>query len=282
MMTTSQSKSTRQNIKILELNINGLLARKKELEQFLHSERIDVAMIAESHLTTRMLAKIRNYNLFTSNHPSGGSHGGAALYIRNDIPQFEEQPYSTPHLQAACATIQLHCGTFVKIAAVYSPPAHKITTEDYLHFFDHPGDRWIAGGDYNSKNMYWGSRITTTKGKALYLAAEQVHAQCWSNGLPTYWPTDVSKIPECLDFFMVRGISANYIDLQNVNNDLSSDHSPIVLNISDVLLKKKPTTGLTNKLTNWDQFRDEFSHFALGVRLKTNEELDAAVRKFDS
>lgn len=47
MMTVAVNKTFRENIKILLLNINGLLARIKELEQFLNKEKIDVAMIVE-------------------------------------------------------------------------------------------------------------------------------------------------------------------------------------------------------------------------------------------
>lgn len=132
MITLHMKYSNRYSIKILELNINGLTANKKELEQFLHAESIDIAKIGESHLTAGSYAKISNYNLYTANNPSRDSHGGAAFYVRNNLLQNEEQPYSTLHIQAVWATILLHCGKFIKIAAVYSPPAHKIARGKYL------------------------------------------------------------------------------------------------------------------------------------------------------
>lgn len=52
--------------------MNGLLARIKKLEQSLNMEKVDVAMIDESHLISSSYAKIPNYNLYSSNHPGGG------------------------------------------------------------------------------------------------------------------------------------------------------------------------------------------------------------------
>ena len=93
--------SIRETTKILAWNVNGLLARKTELTQFLNAEKIDIALIAESHLTSRSYANIRNYKLYICNHPDDAAHGGAALYVRNTIPHYEISPYCTDHIQAA-------------------------------------------------------------------------------------------------------------------------------------------------------------------------------------
>jgi len=38
--------------------------------------------------------------------------------------------------------------------------------------------------------------------------------------------------------------------------DLSSDHSPIVMELSGTVAARRPLMGLTNRRTNWDKFRD--------------------------
>ena len=90
---SNQSPLKCQTTRILTWNANGLLAR--ELAQYMNAEKIDIALIAESHLTSRSYAEIRNYKLYTCNHPNDAAHGGAALYIRNTIPHYEISPYCT-------------------------------------------------------------------------------------------------------------------------------------------------------------------------------------------
>jgi hypothetical protein len=49
------------------------------------------------------------------------------------------------------------------IVAVYCPPRHNIKEENFLEFFQTLGNKFIARGDFNSKNTLWGSCLTTTK-----------------------------------------------------------------------------------------------------------------------
>lgn len=281
-MSAMPTSTTRQTYKILAWNANGLLGRKAELTQFLNSEQIDIAMIAETHLTSRTRAEIANYNIFTCNHPMDAAHGGAAVYIKKTIAHYEASNYCTDHIQAACITAKLHCGTSVNIAAVYSPPKHRITASDYEVFFQHLGEKWIIGGDFNAKHHQWGSRVISTKGRELYQALINTNSNCISKGDPTYWPADINKLPDCIDFFILHGMAPNYIDIDNIS-DLSSDHTPIVLTLSDTLLYKQTTPKLTSKYTDWDIFREEVDkRINLHLRLKTPVELEEALANFSS
>lgn len=48
---------------------------------------------------------------------------------------------------------------------------------------------------------------------------------------PTYWPTDPDKVPDLLDFFIVKGILGCNIFMENIT-DLSSDHTSVLMNLS--------------------------------------------------
>lgn len=115
----------------LAWNANGLSGRKVELVQFLGTEQIDTASISRTHLTYRARAEILRFNLYTCNHPSGATRGETALYIKKTLKHHEAPSYTVAQLQVACVTLHLHCGTFVTIAEVYSPPRHVISTDDY-------------------------------------------------------------------------------------------------------------------------------------------------------
>jgi hypothetical protein len=55
-------------------------------------------------------------------------------------------------------------------------------------------------------------------------------------GKPTYWPTDPGKIPDLIDFHITKNISSNYIQIED-NLELGSDHSPIVLTLSESIIQ---------------------------------------------
>jgi len=282
MADTSTKPKPCQITRIVAWNANGLLKRKSELESLLKAEDVDIALIAETHLTSHNKAEIRDYRLFTCNHPSGSAHGGTAIYIKKGLQHHEAKAHCTEAIQAAVITARLHCGTDVHIAAIYCPPKHQINADEYEEFFTQLGNKWIAGGDYNAKHHLWGSRIITKKGKELYSCVNKMNIQCYSNGLPTYWPTDNTKKPDCIDFFLSRGISDRYLEVENLN-DLSSDHSPLVLTLSNSILRQTSKMQLTTRLTDWDKFREVIdSHIDLRIKLKTIDEIDGAVQHLQS
>jgi len=89
-----------------------------------------------------------------------------------------------------------------------------------------------------------------------------------STGEPTYWPADLNKIPDLLDFAITNGISGIYSTIES-SLDLESDHSPI--------WKTQPLC-LCNKYTSWTQFQDYINeNIILNIRLKENTELEDAV-----
>lgn len=52
----------RQGIKIVTWNANGLQKSREELQIFLDTQKIDIAIISETHLTKQSHIKFRGYN----------------------------------------------------------------------------------------------------------------------------------------------------------------------------------------------------------------------------
>lgn len=64
----------------------GLLSKKLQLEALLQYEKIDVALIKESHYTTQFcINTTHNYNVIHSFHPSDKRQGGASIFVRKKI-----------------------------------------------------------------------------------------------------------------------------------------------------------------------------------------------------
>jgi hypothetical protein len=127
---------------------------------------------------------------------------------------------------------------------------YNLKKDRYELFFNTLGPRFLAGGDYNSKHTVWGSRITTTKCRELFNLSQVKNYSFLSTGHPTYWPTDPTKQPDLLDFFVTNGISSPYMDIES-SYDLSSDHSPVITTISTSPIYIKPIPRLHNSRANW-------------------------------
>jgi hypothetical protein len=95
----------------------------------------------------------------------------------------------------------------ITIAAIYIPPRHTISCQEYEDFLLQLGPHFLVASDWNAKHTAWGSRLTTPKGKNLLNVIQQNNLNYMSMGEPIYWPTDFNKIPDLLDFAITQGFS---------------------------------------------------------------------------
>ncbi|PNF38076.1 hypothetical protein B7P43_G18153 [Cryptotermes secundus] len=279
LSSINSAKSKCQSIRFALWNANGLLKHKLELENFLNLHKIDVALISETHFTTRTMLKIQSYKIYHIPHPDDTAHGGAAVIIRSTIPHHELPHYQTPKIQAANIQINASPWPFTT-TAIYCPPRHSISTEEYIEFLQSQGNKFLIGGDWNAKNTAWGARLSTPKGRNLLKALIQQNCNYLSTGVPTYWPTDPNKLPDLLDFFINKGVTSNYIQVEP-NFELSSDHSPVIATLSSHIISKPSIPTLFSKNTDWNSFHNYLeNNINLKIRIKDTDELDEAVQNF--
>lgn len=99
---------------------------------------------------------------------------------------------------------------------------------------------------------------------------------------PTNWPTDPSRLPDVIDFFIAKGLSRLSHEI-TTSLDCNSNHVPVILTIGSTVLNMGQKTKLYNKRTDWNTFR-ELVHekLEMRVKLKTTSDIDNAVRKLTS
>jgi hypothetical protein len=134
------------------------------------------------------------------------------------------------------------------IAAIYSPPRHAISHQEYEDFLLQLGPHYLVAGDWNARHTAWGSRLIRPKGRNLLNIIQQHNLNYISTGEPTYWPTALNKIPDLLDF-------------------------AIIITLSNPVIWKKPPAKLGNRDTNWAQFqgyRREADHSPSSVAVVKN------------
>lgn len=264
------------SLKLIIWNANGLIKHSQELKYFLHDEDVDIAMISETHFTNNHFLKIPGYTIYNTNHPDGTGHGGTAIIIKNKIKHIELEAYRFNHIQATNIQLEDKLGAYT-ISAIYSPPRHAINPSQYNDFFKTIGPRFIAAGDYNAKHTNWGSRITSTKGKNLLIAMQKINAKHLSTGEPTYWPTDNTKIPDLIDFCILKGMKIEEFKMKS-RFELTSDHSPIQLEYSTTVEIVQNNNKLYNKNTDWEAYRAIInSHLSTNIPLKTTNDIESAI-----
>lgn len=266
------------NIKIALWNANGLSQHQQEVEMFLSSQNIDVLLVSESHFTSRSYIQIPKYVVYGTKHPDGTSHGGTAIIIKSNLKHYEIPKYERDYLQATSIIVEDWNGP-ITFSAIYCPPKHTISKEKFTEFFNTLGNKFVAGGDYNAKHQQWGSRLNTTRGRELQKSMHNSNLGQISSAEPTYWPTDINKTPDLLDFCVTKNIPSQNSSARSCL-DLSSDHSPVLITISSQVIIKQKQLNLTNKNTNWNIFKDLVSDtISFDISLKCAEELDDAVQK---
>lgn len=262
-------------------NANGLVNHNQELKMFLNIHKIDIMLISETHFTDMSYFKIPSFSLYQCNHPDNTAHGGSAILIKNNVKHYELPPYSFDHIQASSIVVEDWSGPLT-ISAVYTPPRHNISHDQYKDFFDTLGGKFLVGGDFNAKHTMWGSRLCNPRGRSLLKTINDNNFQYVSTGEPSYWPTDPAKVPDLLDFFVTKGIPQTYIQVDSCL-DLSSDHSPVIATLSSSAILVDRPLRLSSNLTDWFVFRELVNNsLSLNVPLKTHDEIEEAVELFNN
>ena len=233
--------------------------------------KIDIMLISETHATDRTYLNIIGFKCIFANHPSNKAFGGAAIIIKASLNFCELQPAVSDAIQVAMVDMQF-MNERVIISAVYCRPRFNLKETDFDLLFSNFGSKFIAGGDFNSKNTIWGSRLSNPKGRELLKCINKNDINFISGGSPTYWPSDPLKTPDLIDLFFFKNFHRNNFAIEN-STDLTSDHSPLILTVCSAILKTEiPKKILVGK------FRNEMSkNINLKISLKSSEEIETAV-----
>jgi hypothetical protein len=236
-------------------------------------------LISETHLTDKSYLKIPGYKIYHTDYPDNTAHAGTAILVKSTINHHQLHKYEKDYLQAI--SIRVKTLPYAKtVSAIYCPRRHhNVKKEAFLDFLQTLGPTFIAGGDFNSKHSFWGSKLATTKGRELAKAIHEKNYSPLSTGTSTYWPTDPGKVPDLLGFFITSGISKSYMKIEP-NYDLSSDYNPVIATISTTLITVTKTPKLHTAKTNWQEYKNILDdQIKLNISLKTPEEIEEGMGK---
>ena len=234
-------------------------------------------LVSETHFTNRSYITIPNYNVrvYYTNQPDETAHGGTAVIIRENIKHYVRAEYRYENTEAPSIVIEDNTGE-TTVSAIYCPPKHHNKYDDYDRFFKTLRNCFIAGGDYNAKNNFWGSRLTT-KGRQLHTIMEKCNLKHLSTRQPAYWPSDPNKIPDLVDFLVTKGSDTKRFIVESCL-DLTSDHTSILITTFTHIPGKSMKPSLYSKKTEWNCFRETLDELiALEIPLKTETDIEETV-----
>lgn len=84
--------------------------------------------------TNRSFVKLTVYSTYITNHPAGNGHGSSAAIIKNSLKHYKLFSYDKDFLQAATILVDDDNIPF-SVSAIYCPPRHRISKEQYSNFF---------------------------------------------------------------------------------------------------------------------------------------------------
>jgi hypothetical protein len=208
-----------------------------EFQTFLIMHKIDIALISETHFTSRTVLKIPHYAVYHIHHPDDTAHGGAAVIVKNSIPHHELVHYQTDKIQAAN----------IRVTAKpwpYCPPRHAISTSEYTAFFQAQGTRFLIGGDWNSKHTEWGARLIN-----LYLRIKEPQ-----------------EIHEATQYFTTIIQAAGWYSTPSIaekRNDVSHN---VPVSIRELVTRKRQARSRWQRSRNTD---DRLTYYRLRRKLHT-------------
>ena len=171
-----------------------------ELKAFLVNSTaiIDIVCVQETWLYSKKSSKksslATNFNIngYTSLFTNQGttSRGGLAFFVRNNISHSPIVPNVThPNIEASGITIHGR-GQDLHIFNIYIHPGacqNSLVLEDFSKLTNNCNYNTIIVGDFNSKNIIWGSPVTCKKGKIIEDFMDLKKLICLNNGSPTFF-----------------------------------------------------------------------------------------------
>ena len=126
-ISESQPAQTRDSIKIMQWNADGLKSKTVELEDRLNAENIDVCAIQETKMKKDDLSPtIKGYRPAGRNDRIEKKFGGVMFYVKDSLNFDPGQKSAHAGTESSTIRVKLSRAKWINISTVYSPHANNI------------------------------------------------------------------------------------------------------------------------------------------------------------
>lgn len=247
-------------IRILQWNINGVLAKLFELRQLISLYQPTVICLQETRLKPGQPFNIKNYNIYRADFQSGSIASGGVATLVHDSAVLTSQQSLAVGIQNIILQISspnsVHLKQFT-IGNIYIPPNQEVTINDLHSIITQVQGPRIFAGDVNAHSPTWGSQTSNNKGKIFekYLREDE-DVVLLNNGAPTRFNSFNGSF-SAIDLTLASVTLAPFLEW-SVHNDLcSSDHFPIITTerCTNQDPNQKPPRWML-KLADWNLFME--------------------------
>lgn len=217
---------TKQNIRIIQVNIQSLDKNKEELSRVLIQDQYNVAFISETWSKIELEStkyKVPGYSSFLNSRDDG--YGGAGLIISKQI---KTRSVALPSFRKIQVIARHIVATDILLVSIYVAPkiSHFELKDNIRDIFQEiqKYKRTIVAGDFNAHHGSWDPYHVDNKGAALFDLINDENLILLNSGQATFIPAEIGKSPSAIDLVMVTPQLVNYTTMQTLDYGIGSRH----------------------------------------------------------
>ena len=245
-------------------NCQGLRPKRKELQNYLLENQIDILPLNETFLKPKFKFHLPGYDIY-KNDRLVGAKGGVAILVKKGI--IVNQEWKNEHFnvitdnEVLAIEVELQNRDKVILATIYCPNGNRSLR--LFRMINALSKQVIFFGDFNSKHKQFGCVKPNKSGQTLVNIAKDLKLfyvnQLEPNRLTREDP--VHGTSDILDMaFITPGLSSRDISFSIADDHMGSDHFPIQISLDKPL---KRNTPLTEPRYRFDKTNDDLLHNTL-------------------
>lgn len=230
------------NLKILQLNINGLYEKKEELEYVLNMQKFNCALISETH-KLKKIVNIQNFNLIIKERGEEENvFGGVAILLKNNIKMERVSVPEMNSIEAVAVKLKKENCHLISIYVRHNCPRNALKRDfETLFSFCDGLENVMLGGDWNSWHTAWGCEEENAYGDILFDFILDSRFILLNDGSKTRINKRNLSRSTAIDLTMTSANLKEFCEWRVLEDDLGSDHKivEITLKVND---KKEHST----------------------------------------
>lgn len=261
---------------VVHINIRGIRSNSANLQQYLEQHKYpDIVTINESKLNNDQAFSLPFYDCVASR---GSRPYGSLILKRKDILDVSAIE-TLNRFKEEVIGIRVNGNSLrpsLNIVTFYNPPNTPVNPA-IICAISRLSGKTLLTGDFNSKNVAWGSTKNDSHGDALLREINDRNLLILNNGAKTrYDPTNGNE--QVLDLMLSNHAMAQNFVSWTVDEDVGSDHYPIRANFNFGNIRQPAQSYRNIKDTDWEYFRETLKDLPLPQPTNADE-LDNAVQE---
>lgn len=211
-----------KNTTILQWNANSLFPKIDDFQCLLLRDKIHIAVVSETWLSSDRNLNIGNYNVIRKDRLD--SYGGLCVFIHKSVKALQKD-FVHPNSSIEMIVIEIfNIPGINNIISIYCPPSSVTNQSDWHMIFDRFDKGTLIIGDFNAHHITWSNK-TDRRGEMIYNSCFDKDYMCLNSGNATRIKLVNGVLQQSSpDASFASTDIATRICWQTTNESLGSDH----------------------------------------------------------